>query len=67
MARIAVDLSRGITGTYTLWVGGHQPVNVTNAALPDGTGLVEATFTITGTPTNVTSCPELRRQCYACL
>ncbi len=28
-----------VPGLYTLWLGGHQPVNLANAALPDSTGV----------------------------
>ena len=65
MVTVAVLL---IAGTYTVWVGGHQPVNVNNASLADSTGLLEATFTVTGSEgVLVSSCPSLLRKCYACL
>ena len=55
-------------GTYTLWYGGHQLVDISNATLADSTGLLQATFTIDSTlVTQVESCPSLPRKCYACL
>ena len=53
-------------GTYIVYVGGHQPVDVNNATLADATGLLVGSFVVTSSATLVSSCPNLPRPCYAC-
>ena len=56
-----------LPGQYNIWVGGHQPVNLANAALADSTGLWQGSFTVGGSGwTYVSTCANLPRPCYAC-